>query len=113
MDRFGDTAKKGFDFLKTRALETVEAQRINTTIRKLEERRDKCLMDIGHRVNVMFDLPEFEREALRDRVEELRELTRKVTEARAELDALAAKHHEESPRGGVPAPDYLTDDDED
>lgn len=112
MDRFGDTAKKGFDFLKSRALETVEAQRINTNIKKLGERRDKCLMDIGHRVNVMFDLPEFDRESLRDRVEELRNLSRQVEEARAELDALVAKDRDDKEGGSsVPSPDYLTDQD--
>ncbi len=112
MDRFGDTAKRSFDFLKSRALDTVEAQKINANLRKLEERRERCLVDIGHRVNVMFDLPEFDREAVRDRVEELRHLTVAVEQARAELDALAAKHRKESrPAGGIPTPDYMTDED--
>lgn len=111
MDRFGDTAKRSFDFLKSRALETVEAQKISANLRKLEERRERCLMDIGHRVNIMFDLPEFDREAVRDRVEELRELTLQVEQAKAELDALAKPKGEGRPASGIPTPDYLTDED--
>jgi hypothetical protein len=87
MDRFGESARKGFDFLKSRAKETVEVTKLNSSIRDLEERRDQCLRDIGHRVMAMFDSPVFDREALRDRVEEVRKLN-------TELDATEKEYED-------------------
>jgi hypothetical protein len=87
MDRFGESARKGFDFLKSKAKETVEVTKLSSNIRELEERRDHCLLDIGHRVMAMYDGPVFDKEALRDRVDEVRSLN-------AELD-IAKKEYEE------------------
>ena len=45
MDRISDSAKKGLDFIKSRALETVEVQKLSSGIKRLEERRDNCLLE--------------------------------------------------------------------
>lgn len=87
MDRFGESARKGFDFLKNRAKETVEVTKLSSNIRELEARRDQCLLDIGHRVMAMYDGPVFDKEALRDRVDEVRSLN-------AELDAANHEYQE-------------------
>ena len=119
MDRFQDSAKKGFDFLKSRAKETVEAQKLNSSIRDIEERRDSCLQDLGHRVVAMFDTANFDREALRDRVEEVRRLSADLEAAQHDYDSL--KNHfktsveeilpkgvkpEPTTPGSIPEPDY-------
>lgn len=91
MERFGESARRGFDFLKNRAKETVEVQKLSTNVRELEMRRDQCLMDIGHRVLAMFDSPIFDKEALRDRVDEVRRLNREIDYAQA--DYQSAKSH--------------------
>ena len=82
MDRFGESARKGFDFLKSRAKETVEVTKLSSNIRELEDRRDQCLLDIGHRVMAMYDGPVFDKEALRDRVEEVRSLNAELQAAK-------------------------------
>lgn len=87
MDRFQDMANKGLDFLKSRAKETVEAQRLHSVTRDLEARRERSLLDLGHRVVAMFDLPEFDKEAVRDRVEEVRRLSEELLKARQEYEA--------------------------
>ncbi len=74
MDFFGDKARKGLDFLKSRAKETVEAQKLVSGIRALEDQRDRCLMDIGHRVVAMFETESFDRQALRDLAEEAKRI---------------------------------------
>lgn len=88
MDRFQDSAKKGFDFLKSRAKETVAVQKLNSNIRELEDRRDQCLMDLGHRVLAMFDQPEFDKEALRDRVVEVQRLNAELEGTTAEYQSV-------------------------
>jgi hypothetical protein len=90
MDRFGESARKGLDFLKSRARETVEVTRLNSAIRELEERRDQCLLDLGHRVMLLVDGPEFDKEALRDRVEEVKAINAELEAARAEVEQLKA-----------------------
>lgn len=87
MDRFGETARKGFDFLKSRAKETVEVSKLSSQLRDLEQRRDRSLLDIGHRVMAMYDSPSFDKEALRDRVEEVRALN-------AEMEAAQQSYQE-------------------
>ena len=91
MDRFQDMANKGLDFLKSRAKETVEAQRLHSVTRDLEARRERSLLDLGHRVVAMFDLPEFDKEAVRDRVEEVLRLSEELDKARQEYEATAAE----------------------
>jgi hypothetical protein len=86
MDRFGDTARKGFDFLKSRAKETVEVTKLSSNIRELEDRRDQCLLDIGHRVVAMFDAPVFSKEAVRDRVDEVRSLNAEIEAAQKDYE---------------------------
>jgi hypothetical protein len=88
MDRFGESARKGFDFLKSRAKETVEVQKLSSSIRELEDRRDQCLLDIGHRVMAMFDAPVFDKEALRDRVEEVRTLNAELESHQRDYDSV-------------------------
>ena len=88
MDRFQDMANKGLDFLKSRAKETVEAQQFHSALRDLTARRERALQDLGHRVVAMYDLPEFDKEAVRDRVEEIRRLTEEIGKAQAEFDAV-------------------------
>ncbi len=88
MDRFGESARKGFDFLKNRARETVEVGKIGSNIRELEERREQCLIDIGHRLMAMFDGPTLDKEAFRDRVEEVRALNAELAQTQAEYEAV-------------------------
>lgn len=88
MDRFGESARKGFDFLKSRARETVEVSKIGSAIKELEERREQCLIDIGHRVMAMFDGPSLDKEAFRDRVEEVRSLNAELAQTQAEYEAV-------------------------
>lgn len=88
MDRFGESARKGFDFLKSRAKETVEVTKLSSQMRELEERRDRSLLDIGHRVMAMFDAPNFDKEALRDRVEEVRVLNAEMEAAQQSVQEL-------------------------
>lgn len=88
MDRFQDMANKGLDFLKSRAKETVEAQRLHSTVRDLEARRERSLLDLGHRVVAMFDLPDFDKDAVRDRVEEIQRLTSEIATAKQEFETV-------------------------
>lgn len=88
MDRFQDMANKGLDFLKSRAKETVEAQRLHSIVRDLQARRERSLLDLGHRVVAMFDLPEFDKEAVRDRVEEVQRLNEEIAKAQQEYEAV-------------------------
>lgn len=118
MDRLGESARKGFDFLKSRAKETVEVTKLNSSIRDLEDRRDQCLLDIGHRVVAMFDSPAFDREALRDRVEEVRKLNTELEAAQREYEDVKSslkhsveeiipgrrEHHAEEPAADTPHP---------
>ncbi len=78
MDFFGGKAKKGLDFIKSRAKETVEAQKVVSQIRQLEEQRDRCLMDIGLRVIAMFENDVLDRFALKDRVDEAQSLMKEL-----------------------------------
>lgn len=118
MDRFGESARKGFDFLKSRAKETVEVTKLSSNIRELEDRRDHCLLDIGHRVMAMYDGPAFDKEALRDRVEEVRALNAELEAAKREYEDVKTslktsveeiipgrhKDHDHPPAGNVPEP---------
>jgi predicted nuclease with TOPRIM domain len=97
-------------------METVEATQLSSNIRELEDRRDQCLLDIGHRVMAMYESPVFEKEALRDRVEEVRNLNAELETARQELEDLKAslkssveelipgRSREEAPQASDPSP---------
>lgn len=87
MDQFQDKAIQGFNYLKTKAQETVEAQKLAAQIRQLETRRNNCILDLGHRVFVMFEMDRFQPETLKPRVNEIRELN-------LEIDALHEKSRE-------------------
>lgn len=87
MDRLGDSAKKGLDFLKSRAKETVEVQKLSSTAKQLEERRLQCLIDLGHRVVAAHGTEDFQESIFTDRVEEVQKLT-------AELEKVQQEHEE-------------------
>lgn len=88
MDRLGDSAKKGLDFIKNRALETVEVQKLAATIRKLEDRRRQCLTELGHLVVAAYGTEDLKDETFAPRVDEIRYLTNEIE--------LAKQNHEES-----------------
>ena len=69
MDRIGDSAKKGFDFIKSRALETVEVQKLSSLVKELDDRRNQCLLDLGHRVVACYGTEDLKDEVFQDRVE--------------------------------------------
>ncbi len=111
MDRFQDMASKGLDFLKNRAKETVEAQRLHSAVRDLEVRRERALLDLGHRIVAMFDLPDFDKEAVRDRVEEIQRLTTEIETAKQEFETVKDQIKEsveeilpQKPSGSIPQP---------
>lgn len=113
MDRIGDSAKKGLDFIKSRALETVEVQKLSAQVKELEERRNQCLMDLGHRVLACFGTEEMKDESFQDRVEEMSALTEQLEAAR--LNYEETKAHLRStmeeliprrPKPPIPSPDY-------
>lgn len=113
MDRFQDMANKGLDFLKSRAKETVEAQRLHSAVRDLEARRERALLDLGHRVVAMFDLPDFDKEAVRDRVEEVQRLTTEIDTVKQEFETVKEQIKDSveeiipgrpSPSGSIPQP---------
>lgn len=88
MDQFSDKARKGLDFLKSRAKETVESQKLSSQIRQLEGKRDSCLLDLGHRVFVMFEMDRFEPEPLQPRIDEIRQLNRELESKQDEAKRL-------------------------
>ena len=86
MDRIGDTAKKGFDFIKGKALETVEMQKTRSQLKDLEERRQRCLSDMGHRVLAAYESEDFSKDMFADRVAETHELTEQIRQAETKLE---------------------------
>lgn len=84
MDNFQEKAKHGLDFLRDRAKETVEAQKLAAHVRGLEKRKEECILDLGHRVFVMFEMDRFEPESLKQRVDEIRELNQQIEEKQVE-----------------------------
>ena len=113
MDRIGDSAKKGLDFIKSRALETVEVQKLSSEVKELEERRTQCLLDIGHRVLACYGTDELKDEVFQDRVEEVRTLNEKLDAAKAKYEEtkthLKNSMEDLIPRRGqppIPSPDY-------
>lgn len=120
MDQFQDKAKKGLEFLKSRANEAVEVQKLSSKIKQLEHRRDECILDLGHRVFVMFEMDRFDPDSLTDRVREIRdinqELEERMEEARKVKDHLRTSVEDILPRSGArpvssapPPPTYSTE----
>lgn len=87
MDRIGDSAKKGLDFIKSRARETVEVQKLSSELKQLEDRRERCLTDIGHRVMAAYGSDDMCDETFRDRVEEVHYLTDQIKQVSAEHES--------------------------
>ncbi len=115
MDKFSQSAKKGLDFLKSRAQETVEVQKLSQSVKQLEERRQNCLLDLGHRVITAFETEDLTDDTFRDRVEEVRSLTSQIDKAKSE-HSQTKKHLKQSVEDifpgrspdPVPGPDYET-----
>ena len=113
MDRIGDSTKKGLDFIKSRALETVELQKLSSEVKELEGRRNQCLLDLGHRVMACYGTNELKDEVFQDRVEEIRSLTEKLEVAQHKLEE-TKQHLKNSmedlvprrPQPPIPSPDY-------
>jgi hypothetical protein len=95
MDEFGAKAKSslksGFDFLKGKAKEAVDLTKLHGDIKRLQARRDEYLLDIGHRVFVMFEMDRFEPDGLKPRVDEIRELNREIESLPEEAQAVKAR----------------------
>ena len=113
MDRISDSAKKGIDFIKSRALETVEVQKLSGQIRELEERRTRALLDMGHRVMACFGTEDLRDSSFEDRVEEVRSLTVQLEEVQKKHEETVEhlKHSVEDiiprrPKPPIPGPDY-------
>ncbi len=98
MDDLGSKAKQGlksgFDFLKGKAKEAVDLTKLHGEIKRLQARRDEYLLDIGHRVFVMFEMDRFEPDGLTGRVEEIRELNREIEALQEEAQAVKARKGE-------------------
>lgn len=88
MDQFQEKAKKGLDFLKSRAMETVEVQKLTSALRAMERRKEECILDLGHRVFVMFEMDRFDPESLKERVDEVRKLNGEIEEKQREVREL-------------------------
>ena len=95
MDQFQDKAIKGFNYLKTKAQETVEHQKLSAQIRQLEARRDNCILDLGHRVFVMFEMDRFAPETLKGRVDEIRGLNLEIDAIHEQARTIGSPHPEE------------------
>ena len=113
MDKLGESAKKGFDFLRNRANETVEVTKLSSKLKSLEERRDQCLLDLGCRVMATFDTDELTNDIFRDRVEEVRHLTAQIKEVEEQYsqtkDQLRQSFDGVLPQSSslsIPSPDY-------
>ena len=113
MDRIGDSAKKGLDFIKSRALETVEVQKLSSLVKELDDRRNQCLLDLGHRVVACYGTEDLKDEVFQDRVEEVRALTEELEKARERYEATREhlRHSVEDliprrPKPPIPSPDY-------
>lgn len=114
MDRIGDSARKGLDFLKSRATETIEVQRLSALLRQLEERRQRCLVDLGHRVMAGLEIEELRTEMFEDRADEVHYLNEQIEQLKKRQDEL--RHHqrpgeedtEANAAHSVPPPDYET-----
>jgi len=98
MDDLGSKAKhglkSGLDFLKGKAKEAVDLTKLHGEIKRLQGRRDEYLLDIGHRVFVMFEMDRFEPEGLKPRVEEIRELNREIETLQEEAQAVKQRKGE-------------------
>lgn len=114
MDRLGDSAKKGLDFIKNRALETVEVQKLSGTLKRLEERRQNCLLELGHLVLAAYGTEDLKDETFAPRVEELRYLADEIERVKREhqetKEHLVQSVEEVLPRrpgtGQIPEPKY-------
>lgn len=113
MDKLGDSAKKGLDFLRNRAAETVEATKLSSELKDLEERREQSLLDLGHRVMAAFETSKLSKETFRDRVEEVEHLTARIKKLEQELSQTKAQLRQgfddvlpKRSRISIPKPEY-------
>ena len=115
MELIGHSAKKGLDFIKSRAKETMDVQKLSSQLKQLEERREQCLLDIGHRVLVAYGTEDLKDETFRDRVEEIAHLKEEMERVKAEYEGTLT-HLKSSmedllpkkPKPPIPGPDYET-----
>ena len=84
--------RKGFDFLRTKTKETIDLGKLSQQVSKLEARRLECYQELGQRVVVMFDMDRFEPDSLKERVNEVHDITRQLETLQAQLQSL--RHHE-------------------
>lgn len=101
MEDFGQKAKSqlkmGFDFLKGKAKDTVDITKLQSQIRSLEQRRDECLLEVGQRVYVMFDMDKFDPEDVKPRVNEVREIKARIEALQTEVKSIKQGQHEAAP----------------
>ena len=83
MDRIGYSAKRGLDFIKSRAMETVEVQKLSSELKQLEERRQNCLLEIAYRVLAAYGTEQMTDATFRDRVEEAQALDAQIEELKS------------------------------
>ena len=105
MDELGKKAKEnilsGFQFLKGKAKETLDLQKLGGQMKTLEQRREECLQEVGQRVFVFFEmdkvhhLEESDWESIRPRIDEVKEINRQLNAIQEQM--LAVKHPKDEP----------------
>ena len=92
VDEFSQKAKEklkvGFDFLKTKAKDTIDITKLQAQMKSLEQRRDELLLEVGQRVYVMFDMDQFAPEDVKGRIDEVREINRRLEAIQHEIQAI-------------------------
>lgn len=89
MDQFSQKAKQqlksGLDFLHKKARETMDLTKLQAQLRQTQEKKEQALITLGERVCVMFDMDSLNAEALKDGVEQVRELQAQIQELERQL----------------------------
>ena len=106
MEEFGKKAKdgilSGFQFIKGKVNVTIDLQKLYSQQKTLQHRRDECLLEVGQRVFVFFEmdrvqnLKEDDWESIRPRVDEVKDINRKLVELEEQIAQVKAGHPEES-----------------
>ena len=115
MEEFGKKAKEGilsgFQFLKGKAKDTIDLQKLYSQQKTLQQRRDECLLEVGQRVFVFFEmdramsLKEEDWEPIKPRIDEVKDINRELVKIEEQIASVKAGHHEEHAHEGAHPPD--------